>query len=118
MEVRDSRFSPRNLNEIMEKRIITLKDITPAFGMADYVVFTLKEDFNNRNNIRDYDPIVIYVKRMGDKPDYWFDRAHLAEALDWADNHPGELLPGDLTTHHPMPERVINEQMPVSDDAF
>lgn len=65
----------------METKIITLKDITPAFGMADYVAFTLKEGYDNRHNIPNYDPIVMYLKCQGDGPDYWFDRAHIAETL-------------------------------------
>ena len=32
----------------MENRIITLKDITPAFGMADYVGYVLKEEFDKK----------------------------------------------------------------------
>ena len=65
----------------MENRIITLKDITPAFGIADYVAFTLKEEFEKRNNQEDYDPIVMYVKKTEEQPDYWFDRAHIAATL-------------------------------------
>ena len=57
----------------METGIITFKDITPAYGMNDYIAFTLKEDFDNSHNIPDYDPIVMFVKRQGDEPDYWYD---------------------------------------------
>lgn len=82
----------------MEKRIITIKDITPAFGMADYIAFTLKKDFVNRHDIPNYDPIVMFVKRLGNVHDYWFDRAHVAETLSpmslWEipDNEREELL--------------------------
>lgn len=132
----------------MDTRIITLKDITPAFGMADYVAFTLKEGYDNRHNIPNYDPIVMYLKCQGDGPDYWFDRAHVAEtlspmslweikdeeraellkwleeehsprqldillsnyveALDWAEDHPGESLPDALTTRHHLTSSDID----------
>lgn len=42
----------------MDNRIITMKDITSAFGMADYVGYILKEEFDIRPFIEDYDPIV------------------------------------------------------------
>ena len=59
----------------MENRIITLKDITPAFGMADYVGYVLKEEFDRRPFIEDYDPIVMYIRTKGETMDYFFDRA-------------------------------------------
>ncbi len=64
-----------------ESSLITLDDITPAFEMGDYVAFTLKKDFDRRTEIKDYDPVVMYVKRTDEEPDYWFDRAHVAETL-------------------------------------
>ena len=64
-----------------ESNLITLNDIIPVFGMGDYVAFTLKKDFERRTEIKDYDPVVMYVKRTDEEPDYWFDRAHVAETL-------------------------------------
>lgn len=60
---------------------ITLREITPAFGMGEYIAFTLKDIFERRAEIKDYDPIVMFVKRNGDVLEYWFDRAHVAETL-------------------------------------
>ena len=65
----------------MDNRIITLKDITPAFGMADYVGYVLKEEFDRRPFIEDYDPIVLYIRTKGETMDYFFDRAHVAATL-------------------------------------
>ena len=65
----------------MKTRIINLKDITPVFGMGESIAFTLKAQFEKRTEIKDYDPIVMFVKRSGDVPEYWFDRAHVAETL-------------------------------------
>ena len=65
----------------MENRIITLKDITPAFGMADYVGYVLKEEFDRRPFIEDYDPIVMYIRTKGETMDYFFDLAHVAATL-------------------------------------
>ena len=61
--------------------IILIDDITPAFGMGNYIAFTLKDKFEKRSEIKDYDPIVMFVKRYGDALEYWFDRAHVAETL-------------------------------------
>ena len=58
-----------------------LDNITPAFGMADYIAFTLKDQFEKRSEIKDYDPIVMFVKYSGEVPEHWFDRAHVAETL-------------------------------------
>lgn len=58
-----------------------LEDITAAFGMGDHIAFTLKGPFERRSEIKDYDPVVIFVKRSINDPAYWFDRAHVAETL-------------------------------------
>ena len=60
---------------------ILLDEITPAFGMGEYIAFTLKDQFEKRSEIKDYDPVVMFVKRSGEVPEYWFDRAHVAETL-------------------------------------
>ncbi len=65
----------------METRIITLKDITPAFGMAEYVAYTIKDEFESKNGHEAYDPIVMYVKKTEEQLDYWFDYAHVAATL-------------------------------------
>jgi hypothetical protein len=40
-----------------------------------------KDKFERRFEIKDYDPVVMFVKRSGEAPEYWFDRAHVAETL-------------------------------------
>ena len=65
----------------MKTRIINLKDITPIFGMGESIAFTLKNQFEKRTEIKDYDPIVMFVKCSGEIPEYWFDYAHVAETL-------------------------------------
>ncbi len=65
----------------MEKRIITLEDIIPVYGMADYVAFTIKEEYESKNGHEGYDPIVMYVKKTEEQPNYWFDYAHVAATL-------------------------------------
>lgn len=65
-----------------EKRIrLFLNDITPAFGMGDHIAFTLKGSFEKRSEIKDYDPIVLFVNKSDEGLNYWFDRAHVAETL-------------------------------------
>ena len=60
---------------------ILLDEIIPAFGMGNYIAFTLKDKFEKRAEIKDYDPVVMFIKRTGCVPEYWFDRAHVAETL-------------------------------------
>ena len=60
---------------------ILLEEITPAFGMGNYIAFTLREEFERRSEIQDYDPVLLFINRTGNDLDYWFDRAHVAETL-------------------------------------
>ncbi len=69
------------LKQRFHPRTVTPEDLVPIFGMAEYVAFALKDDYEQNKNKKDYDPLVMYVNLNSDTPDFWFDHAHVAGTL-------------------------------------
>lgn len=69
------------LKQRFHPRTVTPEDLIPIFGMAEYVAFALKDDYEQNKDKQDYDPLVMYVNLSSDTPDFWFDRAHVAGTL-------------------------------------
>lgn len=69
------------LKQRFHPRTVTPEDLIPIFGMAEYVAFALKDDYEQNKDKQDYDPLVMYVNLNSDTPDFWFDRAHVAGTL-------------------------------------
>ena len=69
------------LKQRFHPRTVTPEDLIPLFGMAEYVAFALKDDYEHNKDKNDYDPLVMYVNLNSDNFDFWFDRAHVAGTL-------------------------------------